>query len=156
MADHKYKTFLHWSAEGGEGTKTYKSFARTHSITAKTKQGADKPAIVATSAFHSLDHYNPDEMLLASLSSCHMLWYLHLCAENGVEVVDYRDDAEIVLRLDAKGEGKLEGATLRPRVAITSGDKETARALHKSAHAKCFVAKSVNFPVACEPEIVDA
>jgi organic hydroperoxide reductase OsmC/OhrA len=153
MPDHRYKTTLHWSAEGGEGTKTYKSFARTHRITAKTKSGADKPAIVATSAFHSLDHYNPDEMLLASLSSCHMLWYLHLCAEAGVVVVDYRDEAEIVLRLDAKGEGKIESATLRPRVTINSGDAETARALHKDAHSKCFVANSVNFPVGCEPEI---
>lgn len=154
MADHKYRTTLHWSAEGGEGTKTYKSFARTHRITAKTKSGADKPAIVATSAFHSLDHYNPDEMLLASLSSCHMLWYLHLCSEAGVVVVDYRDDAEIVLRLDAKGEGKVERATLRPRVTITAGDPEIARALHKDAHSKCFVANSVKFPVGCEPEIV--
>jgi organic hydroperoxide reductase OsmC/OhrA len=154
VADHKYKTTLHWSAEGGEGTKTYKSFARTHAITAKTKAGADKPAIVATSAFHSLDHYNPDEMLLASLSSCHMLWYLHLCSENAVVVMDYRDEAEIVLALDAKGEGKISEATLRPRVTISSGDAEVARALHKDAHAKCFVAKSVNFPVECEPEII--
>lgn len=156
MADHKYKTFLHWSAEGGEGTKTYKSFARTHTITAKTKAGAEKPAIVASSAFHSLDHYNPDEMLLASLSSCHMLWYLHLCSEAGVVVVDYRDEAELVLRLDAKGEGRVEAATLHPRVTITAGDQEAARALHKDAHAKCFVANSVNFPVECEAEILRA
>jgi organic hydroperoxide reductase OsmC/OhrA len=154
LPDHRYKTFLHWSAGGGEGTKTYKSFARTHRITAKTKAGADKPAIVATSAFHSLDHYNPDEMLLASLSSCHMLWYLHLCSEAGVVVVDYRDEAELILRLDAKGEGKVESATLRPRVTITSGDPELARALHKDAHKKCFVANSVNFPVGCEAEII--
>jgi organic hydroperoxide reductase OsmC/OhrA len=152
--NHLYRTSLHWSAEGGEGTKTYKSFARTHRITAKTKSGEDKPAIVATSAFHSLDHYNPDEMLLASLSSCHMLWYLHLCADNSVVVVDYRDEAELVLRLDAKGEGKVERAMLRPRVRISSGDPDVARALHKDAHAKCFVANSVKFPVECEPEIV--
>ena len=156
MADHKYRTILHWSAEGGEGTKTYKSFARTHRITAKTKRGEDKPAIVATSAFHSLDHYNPDELLLASLSSCHMLWYLHLCSEAGVVVTDYRDEAEIVLRLDAKGEGKVDSAILRPRVTIAEGDPEVARALHKGAHSKCFVANSVNFPVGCEPEIVTA
>lgn len=156
MADHKYKTFLYWSAEGGEGTKTYRSFARTHHITAKTKAGTEKPAIVVTSAFHSLDHYNPDEMLLASLSSCHMLWYLHLCSENGVVVTDYRDEAELVLRLDAKGEGKVEAATLHPRVQISSGDPEVARALHKDAHKKCFVANSVNFLVGCEPEIIAA
>jgi organic hydroperoxide reductase OsmC/OhrA len=156
MPNQKYKTFLHWSAEGGEGTKSYRSFARTHTITAKTKSGAEKPAIVATSAFHSLDHYNPDEMLLASLSSCHMLWYLHLCSENGVVVVDYRDEAEIVLKLDAKGEGKAERATLHPRVTISSGNPSVARALHKDAHGKCFIANSVNFPVECEPEIVSS
>ena len=154
MADHKYKTTLHWSAEDGEGTKTYRSFARTHRITAKTKHGEDKPAIVATSAFHSLDHYNPDELLIASLSSCHMLWYLHLCSEAGVVVIDYRDEAELVLRLDAKGEGKVERATLHPRVQISSGDPEIAKRLHKEAHSKCFVASSVNFPVGCEPEIL--
>lgn len=156
MADHKYKTFLHWSAEGGEGTKTYRGFSRTHRITAKTKAGAEKPAIVATSAFQSLDHYNPDEMLLASLSSCHMLWYLHLCSESAVVVVDYRDEAELVLRLDAKGEGKVECATLHPRVTIASGDATLARALHEDAHGKCFVANSVNFTVLCEPEIVSS
>jgi organic hydroperoxide reductase OsmC/OhrA len=154
MTDHRYRTTLHWSAEGGEGTKSYRSFARTHTITAKTKQGEDKPAIVATSAFHSLDHYNPDELLIASLSSCHMLWYLHLCSENGVMVIDYLDNAEIVLKLDAKGEGKVDRAILHPRVTISSGDPEAARALHKDAHKKCFVANSVNFPVGCEPEVV--
>jgi organic hydroperoxide reductase OsmC/OhrA len=156
MPDHTYRTTLHWSAEGGEGTKTYRLFARTHRITAKTKNGADKPAIVATSAFHSLDHYNPDEMLLASLSSCHMLWYLHLCSENGIVAIDYRDEAELVLRLDAKGEGQVESAMLRPRVTLSEGDPEIARRLHEDAHAKCFVARSVKFPVRCEPETVAA
>jgi organic hydroperoxide reductase OsmC/OhrA len=154
--DHIYRTSLHWSAEGGEGTKTYRSFSRTHTITAKDKSGNDKPAIVATSAFHSLDHYNPDELLIGSLSSCHMLWYLHLCSENGVVVVDYRDEAEGVLRLDSKGEGKVERVTLRPQVTIRTGDAEIARALHKDAHSKCFVAASVNFPVLCEAEIVSS
>lgn len=154
MPDHTYKTTLHWSAEGGEGTRTYKSFARTHRITAKNKQGVEKPAIVATSAFHSLDHYNPDELLIGAISSCHMLWYLHLCAENGVVVVDYRDDAEGVLRLDAKGEGKVEGVTLRPHITIASGDAAKAEALHEEAHKKCFVANSVNFPVGCEPRVM--
>jgi len=154
--NYLYRTALHWSAGEGEGTKSYRSFSRTHRITAKTKRGEDKPAIIATSAFHSLDHYNPDELLLASLSSCHMLWYLHLCSEAGVVVTEYRDEAEIVLALDAKGEGKVERATLRPRVTIAEGDPELARALHKDAHAKCFVANSVNFPVGCEPEIVTA
>jgi organic hydroperoxide reductase OsmC/OhrA len=154
MTDHIYRTSLHWSAEGGEGTKSYKSFSRTHRITAKDKAGRDKPAILATSAFHSREHYNPDELLIGSLSSCHMLWYLHLCSENGVVVVDYRDDAEGVLRLDGKGEGKVERVTLRPRVMISAGDPDIARALHKDAHSKCFVAASVNFPVLCEAEIL--
>jgi organic hydroperoxide reductase OsmC/OhrA len=95
-------------------------------------------------------------MLLASLSSCHMLWSLHLCSESGVVVIDYRDEAVLVLRLDAKGEGKVESATLHPRVTIVEGDAGVARALHKDAHKKCFVANSVNFPVGCEAEIVRA
>ncbi len=154
MAEHRYKTTLRWSAEGGEGTRSYRSFARTHTITAKTKRGEDKPAIVATSAFHSSEHYNPDELLIGSLSSCHMLWYLHLCSEHGVVVTGYRDEAEGVLALDEHGEGRIERVTLRPHVTIADGDAAIARGLHELAHKKCFIANSVNFPVVYEAEIV--
>lgn len=154
MPGHKYQTFLQWSAGDGEGTRSYRSFSRTHTITAKTKAGAEKPAILATSAFHSSEHYNPDELLIGSLSSCHMLWYLHLCSEHGVVVMEYRDEAEGVLALDEHGEGRIARVTLRPRVTIADGDAALARGLHELAHKKCFIANSVNFPVACEPEIV--
>ncbi len=70
--------------------------------------------------------------------------------------MEYRDEAELVLRLDSKGEGKVESATLHPRVQISSGDPEVARALHKDAHRKCFVANSVKFPVECKAEIVSS
>jgi organic hydroperoxide reductase OsmC/OhrA len=151
---HIYRAGARWTAGEGEGTKTYKSYSRTHDVIAPGKNGTPKTPIVSTSGFHSSEHYNPEELLVGAISSCHMLWYLHLCAENGVVVVDYRDEAEGVLRLDEKGEGKIASVTLRPSVTIASGDAAKAEALHHEAHKRCFVANSVNFPVGCEPVIV--
>ena len=152
--DHIYKTQLHWSAEGGKGTESYRSFSRTHRITAKNKAGADKPAIVATSAFHSLDHYNPDELLIGSLSSCHMLWYLHLCADAGVVVTAYADRAAGTLALTDDGGGHFKEVTLRPAATIRADcDTGLALALHERAHHLCFIANSMNFEVTVEPTI---
>ena len=95
------------------------------------------------------DRWNPEQLLVASLSQCHMLWYLHLCTEAGIVVVDYLDEAEGVMNAR-----QFEQVTLRPRVTITVEDRiEQARALHARAHERCFIANSVNFPVGHEPDI---
>jgi organic hydroperoxide reductase OsmC/OhrA len=141
--DHIYRTELHWSAEGGEGTKTYRGFSRTHRITAKDKEGRDKPAIVATSAFHSREHYNPDELLIGSLSSCHMLWFLAIARERRLRVKSYEDSA--VGYLDGTRITRVE---LRPEVSFESDPgAEVLAELHHSAHERCFLAASVNCPV---------
>jgi organic hydroperoxide reductase OsmC/OhrA len=101
--------------------------------------------------------WNPEELLVASISACHKLWYLHLCADAGIVVVNYVDRAEGLMREDADGSGRFERVTLRPEVAVAPGsDLSKARELHALAHGKCFIANSVNFPVQHEPEIKTA
>jgi organic hydroperoxide reductase OsmC/OhrA len=85
-----------------------------------------------------------------------MLWYLHLCSQNGIVVTRYVDEAEGTMIEDAAIGGKFERAVLRPRVTISKGDKQKAAALHHEAHRLCFIANSVNFPVDCEPTIETA
>jgi len=98
--------------------------------------------------------YNPEELLVASLSSCHMLWYLHLCADDGIDVVAYEDTALGEMLENADGSGAFVEVVLRPRVRIAPGaDAVRAAALHEEAHRRCFIANSVNFPVRHEPEI---
>jgi len=145
---HLYRASLHWDAGAGQGTESFKSYSREHKIKSESK-----PEIVATSGFHGSSHYNPEELLVAALSSCHMLWYLHLCSQNGIVVTRYVDEAEGTMIEDAAIGGKFERAVLRPRVTISKGDKQKAAALHHEAHRPCVVANSVNFPVDCEPTI---
>lgn len=96
--------------------------------------------------------YNPEELLVASLSQCHMLWYLHLCADAGIVVTAYTDQAEGRMDLDAEGFGQFRMVVLRPAAAITDAARaEEALRLHDAAHKLCFIARSVNFPVVHEP-----
>lgn len=148
---HRYATTLTWTGNIGEGTASYRSYERAHEIAVEGKS-----AILASSdpSFRGdRARWNPEELLLASISSCHQLWYLHLCAVNGVVVTAYRDEATAVMVEDETGGGRFESATLRPHVTISAGDPALALALHHDANAKCFVANSLNFPVAHEATV---
>jgi organic hydroperoxide reductase OsmC/OhrA len=150
MRTHTYRTSLQWSDEGGEGTKNYRSYSRNHIIAAE-----GKPLIAASSdpTFRGdASRYNPEELLVASLSSCHMLWYLHLCSTNGIVVTDYRDRAVGTMEETADGGGHFVRVALRPSVKISAGDPARALELHREAHRLCFIARSVNFPVDVESE----
>jgi len=99
--------------------------------------------------------YNPEELLVASLSACHMLWYLHLAADNGIVVVDYRDDATGTMVETPDGAGKFTEVTLHPVVTARGPvDDRLAASLHERAHDLCYIASSVAFPVGCEPKLV--
>ena len=153
MRTHTYTTFVHWDADGGDSTKSYRGYSRNHVIGAE-----GKPEIAASSdpAFRGdATRYNPEELLVASLSSCHMLWYLHLCAVNGITVVDYRDRASGAMEEDGDGSAHFTGVELRPIVTIDDIERR-ARAveLHDEAHRLCFIARSVNFPVKVLPNDV--
>ncbi len=142
---------MRWTGNLGEGTREYRGYSRDHTI-----EVAGRPPILATSGLSPRSdpaRHTPDELLVAALSSCHMLWYLHLCSDAGVVVTAYVDDAEGTLELGRGGEGRFSSATLHPRVTIAAGSVETATQLHEAAHAKCFVARSVNFPVRCAPVV---
>jgi organic hydroperoxide reductase OsmC/OhrA len=149
---HKYETKVRWTGNLGTGTTGYKDYGRNHEIGAR-----GKPVILASSdpAFRGdAARYNPEDLLVASLSTCHMLWYLHLCAVNKVVVLDYEDHAEGTMEESADGGGRFLQVTLRPQITVTAdSDLQTAARLHHDAHEKCFIANSVNFPVGCEPVI---
>jgi organic hydroperoxide reductase OsmC/OhrA len=99
--------------------------------------------------------YNPEELLVASLSTCHMLWVLHLCADAGIVVTDYSDEAEGEMRLNADGSGEFVSVTLHPRLVIDGRARaDEATQLNHRAHELCFIARSVNFPVECLPEVL--
>jgi organic hydroperoxide reductase OsmC/OhrA len=149
---HTYTCSLTWTGNRGAGTASYTAYSRDHVLS-----GAGKPDLLGSSdpAFRGdASRYNPEEMLVASLASCHMLWYLHLCADAGVTVLAYRDEPTGRMVEDARKGGYFTEVVLRPRVTIAKvGEAAKARALHESAHQKCFIANSVNFPVGCQPEI---
>ena len=148
--NHHYTTAIEWTGNRGTGTSAYRAYSRDHVI-----RIPGKPDIPGSSDPHFLGdpaRHNPEEMLVAALSTCHMLWYLHLCAEAGIVVTAYRDAAEGVMALESDGGGRFTTVTLRPEVALAPGaDAARARALHHDAHEKCFIARSVHFPVTVEP-----
>ena len=150
--DHAYAVTVTWTGDQGSGTSAYRAYARQHEIAA-----LGKPAIPASSdpAFRGDPvRYNPEELLVASLSSCHMLWYLHLCSVNGVVVTAYEDCAEGFMHEQPGGEGRFTEVVLQPEIVLAAGsDLERAQALHEEANAKCFIANSVNFPIRHEPVI---
>ena len=152
MKHHDYHVRITWTGNNGEGTRSYSAYRRDHLM-----ETEGKAPILGSSDPHfrgDPTRYNPEELLVASLSSCHMLWYLHLCAANHVTVVEYRDNACGVMEEAADGSGKFVRVVLKPVVKIASGDRGKAMELHHEAHRMCFIANSVNFPVECDPEIV--
>jgi organic hydroperoxide reductase OsmC/OhrA len=155
MKQHNYEVRIDWTGNDGVGTKTYKGYRRDHTITSPGKpqiEGSSDPNFRGDRS-----RYNPEELLVASLSACHMLWYLHLCSANQVTVLDYHDAALGVMRENEDGSGEFLRVTLKPAVKISAGnDRAKALALHSEAHHLCFIARSVNFPVEVTPEIAEA
>ncbi len=153
MKNHQYVTDIRWTGNTGSGTSSYRSYERSHELTAPRKQVAI-PLSSDPSFRGDATKYNPEELLVASLASCHMLWYLHLCSEAGVVVVDYSDTATGIMQEEADGNGRFVQVKLNPVVTVAAASMiETAKALHEKAHHYCFIANSVNFPVNCEGEV---
>jgi organic hydroperoxide reductase OsmC/OhrA len=141
---HNYSVSVVWTGNTGSGTSSYQAYQRDHEIAAAGKPpipGSSDPNFRGDGA-----RYNPEELLVGALSTCHMLWYLHLCADAGVVVVSYEDRAEGTMEETAQGAGRFVRVTLHPHVRVT-GSAEQAEALHQRAHELCFIANSVNFPV---------
>ena len=153
MKSHNYSAKITWTGNTGKGTSNYHAYERDYSILIEGKpviKGSSDPAFLGDKS-----RYNPEELFLASISSCHMLWYLHLCAENGIIVIDYEDQATGKMIEETTGEGRFESVLLKPAATILDSEKEIlARKLHRQANKKCFIANSCNFEISHEPVIV--
>ncbi|CAM5311249.1 OsmC family protein [Leifsonia shinshuensis] len=151
--EHRYAIDLQWTGNRGEGTSGYKAYGRDHTVSTEGKHPIEGSADRAF--FGDTDRWNPEELLLAALSQCHMLSYLAEAARAGVVVVGYTDAATGVMEQTNDGGGHFTSATLRPKVTIADpAQAELAASLHAPASQKCFIAASVNFPVGHEPEIL--
>ena len=153
MKTHRYTVDIAWTGNTGTGTKTYTAYARDFEV-----RNPEKAAILGSSDPHfrgEAARWNPEELFLAAISSCHELWYLHFCATSKVNVVSYEDTAEGVMEEDGLAGGKFTSVTLRPHVVITAdSDVAAAQAAHERAHHVCFIANSVSVAIVVEPTIV--
>lgn len=144
--EHLYQLEIQWTGNVGHGTKDYRSYERSYTVSAEHKvllEGSSDPTFRGDPT-----KYNPEELLLASLSSCHMLWYLHFCAESQIIVLDYKDRAKGVMIENKNGSGLFKEVILQPIVIVANESMiQTAQALHKKANQYCFIANSVNFKV---------
>jgi organic hydroperoxide reductase OsmC/OhrA len=150
--EHTYQVQLDWRGNLGSGTARYSAYSRAHEISA-----AGKPTILGSAdrAFRGdADRYNPEELLVSALAACHMLAFLHLCADAGVVVVGYQDRPIGVMVTEDSGMGRFREVVLHPSVTLAAdADAAAMPTLHARAHALCFIANSVNFPVRCEPQV---
>jgi len=149
---HDYKARLIWDGNLGAGTTSYTGYGRKYRL-----QIAGKPDLTGSAdpMFRGdANVYNPEDLFVAALSSCHLLSYLALCARTKINVIAYEDNASGTLILTPNGGGKFESVTLRPIVTIAAGgDEKRAMELHETAHDLCFIAASVSVPVLHEPQI---
>lgn len=144
---HLFKAKAFWSSDRKENIKSYN---RNHTITIEGKPILNVSAAKAFKGDPSL--YNPEDMLLSSLVSCHMMSYLYVCAQNGIEVISYTDNAVATLEVESDGSGRFTEVILNPTVIITQVERiEEAIALHKKANQLCFIANSCNFPILHNP-----
>lgn len=143
---HRYDAALEWCGNEGSGTVRHDAYGRRFEARIEGKPvftGSADPAFCGDSAL-----LNPEDLLLIALSSCHMLSYLALCAQQGLVVTAYSDRAEGVMKTDAGGGGRFTAVVLQPRVTIASAVQVAqATELHATAHSVCFIANSCNFPV---------
>jgi len=153
--EHTYRLRAEWTGDRGTGTSGYRDYDRSVTLNVE-----GKPALLATADVPfrgDPDKWNPEDLLLASLSECHLLSYLYVCVKSGVVVVAYEDDAQATLLEDGKGGGAFTEVVLRPRVTVADASMlDAARSGHTEANALCFIANSVNFPVRHEPTIIVA
>lgn len=143
--EHHYQVHVKWTGNKGTGTSGYSDYERSHTISAE-----NKTEILASSdpAFRGdATKYNPEEFLVASVSTCHMLWFLHLCADAGICVTNYTDNPKGTM-IESNTPGHFTEIILYPQVTVALKENiEKLDAIHQTAHQKCFIANSLNFPV---------
>ncbi len=153
---HRYQVTTRWTGDLGRGTAGYTAYSRNHELSAAGKlapiPGSSDPAFRGDAK-----RYNPEELLVGALSACHMLWVLHLCADAGIVITGYEDQADGEMTEYPDGSGHFTRVVLRPRMTITDVARTAdAARIHADTHRLCALAQSVNFVVDCEPEIAAA
>ncbi len=147
MKLHHYQTYVQWTGNTGQGTAHYQAYSRNHNISVLGKNMVI-PASSDVAFRGDASRYSPEELFLASLSACHMLWYLHLCATHNICVLAYEDQAISTMEERADGAGQFTSVTLKPVVTISDASKTAlAETLHQEANQKCFIANSCNFMI---------
>lgn len=150
---HTYEVDVRWTGNRGTGTSGYRDYGRDSDITGGAKQaiaGSADPAFRGDA-----DRWNPEELLVAAVAQCHLLWFLHLAAVAGVVVTDYRDAPVGTASMKPDGTGQFEEVVLRPQVTVAEPSMaDRVSGLHDAAHEKCLIASSVTFPVRHEPTVV--
>lgn len=148
--EHAYKSSLTWTGNKGSGTMDYRSYDRDFVVSIENKapiSGSSDSVFLGDKT-----KYNPEDLLLASVSSCHMLWYLHLCSKNEIVVMEYKDNAVGTMLENSDGSGQFKGILLQPEVLISNkNQKDLANSLHEEANKMCFIANSLNFKVKHTP-----
>jgi organic hydroperoxide reductase OsmC/OhrA len=150
---HRYAARLVWTGAERGPTRSYESYSRSYRVEIEGKpplEGSADPTFRGDPGRH-----NPEDLLLAALAACHMLSYLAGCARAGIEVIAYEDQASGIMALK-DGRVRFVEVTLAPKITIGAGDLERAKDLHAQAHAECFIANSVNFPVLNKPTVTRA
>ncbi len=146
MTPHNYSIELIWTGNTGSGTTSYRGFSRDHEVAATGPElilGSSDPAFRGDAS-----RWNPEQLYIASIAQCHMLWYLHLATQAGVVVTDYVDRPTGVMVEEATGAGQFDSVTLHPTVTIAAGsDPSVAEELHERVGDYCFIARSINTPI---------
>ncbi|PIF32208.1 organic hydroperoxide reductase OsmC/OhrA [Flavobacterium sp. 9] len=144
--NHLFKAELNWTSTKKQEETTSRFYSKSHQIKI---EGKPVLAVSAAKAFKGdPELYNPEDLLLSSLVSCHMMSYLYVCSQNGIEVLEYSDNAEATLEVSPNGSGRFTEVRLNPKVKISNSDKiNLALELHTKANQLCFIANSCNFPV---------
>lgn len=139
---HNYRTTIVWTGNSGSGTSDYRSYSRNHDIRIEGKQtigASSDPAFQGNPA-----RVNPEELFLASVSSCQMLWFLHLCADAGIKVLEYEDNATAIMEESESGAGSFTKIVLHPKILVDEpSDVDRTALLHEEANNLCFIANSI-------------
>jgi organic hydroperoxide reductase OsmC/OhrA len=148
--DHHYKVLVEWTGNNGLGTENYEVYSRSHNVLIEGKPNIECSS--DTPFRGDAGKHNPEDFFVSSIATCHMLWYLHICADNDIVVHSYQDNAEGVLVVSSDIPGHFASVVLNPIVGVAEEwMMERANALHQEAHKNCFIANSCNFPIIIQP-----
>ena len=151
---HSYHATVTWTGNRGQGTASYRAYGREHEIAIDGKPTI--PGSADAAFLGDAGRWNPEDMLISAISTCHMLWFLHLASDAGWVVERYRDRVEGTMEMNPDGSGQFTSATLHPDVTISAGDPALSDDLHHRAHGMCFIARSLNFGIGCRASVTQA